>query len=171
MRHSASLLLSAAFLLLLAGHASVLATAESTNTAPDSSCAEIRGVDFTHVEDAPAQILRAEVVDATADSLAYCRVQGYVLPQVGFEIRLPLSNWNSKLLEVGDGGWGGEMYLFFCTGPLRRGYACIASDMGHTGASGVGLWARDNLQAQVDLLPRDSCHRADRRGDRGRVLP
>jgi len=74
-----------------------------------------------------------------------------VLPQVRFEIRLPTSNWNGKLLEVGDGGWGGEMYLFFCNGPLSKGYACIASDMGHTGASGLALWARNNLQAQVDF--------------------
>ncbi len=73
------------------------------------------------------------------------------MPQVRFEIRLPMSNWNGNLLEVGDGGWGGEMFLFFCSGPLRKGYACIASDMGHTGASRLALWARNNVQAQVDF--------------------
>ena len=42
------------------------------------------------------------------------------------------------------------MYLFLCEGPVSRGYACIASDMGHQAASSLGLWAEDNLQAQAD---------------------
>jgi len=135
----------------LGSRASDLPHIPSTSGRPSQSCADIRSADFTHVEDAPAQILDAAAIDAAGSSPAYCRVQGYVMPQVRFEIRLPLSNWNGKLLEVGDGGWGGEMYLFFCSGPLRKGYACIASDMGHTGASGLALWARNNIQAQVDF--------------------
>jgi pimeloyl-ACP methyl ester carboxylesterase len=118
---------------------------------PLPSCADIKSTDYTRVQDAPAQILDAVTVEATGATPAYCRVRGYVLPQVQFEIRLPVSHWNGKLLEVGDGGWGGEMYLFFCSGPLQKGYACIASDMGHTGASGLGLWARNNLEAQMDF--------------------
>ena len=136
---------------LSGSRASDLAHTPSTNSRSSLSCADIRSADFTHVEDAPAQILDVAAIGASGSSPAYCRVQGYVMPQVRFEIQLPLSNWNGKLLEVGDGGWGGEMYLFFCSGPLRRGYACIASDMGHTGASGLGLWARNNVQAQVDF--------------------
>ena len=124
----------------------------STTAAPTAqSCTEMKFADFSRVEDAPAQILAAVVIEADKSTPAYCRIQGYVMPQVRFEIRLPLSNWNGKLLEVGDGGWGGDMFLFFCTGPLRKGYACIASDMGHTGASGLALWARNNVQAQVDF--------------------
>jgi pimeloyl-ACP methyl ester carboxylesterase len=145
------LVLTAAVSLPQRGRASDSPNTPSASNAGRQSCADIKSADFTRVEDAPAQLLDAAVIDATADSPAYCRVQGYVMPQVRFEIRLPLSNWNGKLLEVGDGGWGGEMYLFFCTGPLRKGYACIASDMGHTGSSGLGLWARNNIQAQVDF--------------------
>jgi Tannase and feruloyl esterase len=33
----------------------------------------------------------------------------------------------------------------------QRGYACIASDMGHQGASDDVLWASNNLQAQIDF--------------------
>ena len=127
--------------------------AETSSTAAPAarSCTDMKSADFSRVEDAPAQILAAVVIEAEKSTPAYCRIQGYVMPQVRFEIRLPLSNWNGKLLEVGDGGWGGDMFLFFCTGPLRKGYACIASDMGHTGASGLALWARNNVQAQVDF--------------------
>jgi pimeloyl-ACP methyl ester carboxylesterase len=136
----------------MSGTASDLPPTQSTaNVRPSQSCTDLRSADFTHVEDAPAQVLDVAVIDAGESSPAYCRVQGYVLPQVRFEIRLPTSNWNGKLLEAGDGGWGGEMYLFFCSGPLRKGYACIASDMGHTGASGLALWARNNIQAQIDF--------------------
>jgi pimeloyl-ACP methyl ester carboxylesterase len=145
------LLILAPPLLPSLSRASDLRDTPSTNSPRRPSCADIRTADFTRVEDAPAQILDAAAIDATESSPAYCRVQGYVMPQVRFEIRLPLTNWNGKLLEVGDGGWGGEMYVFFCSGPLRKGYACIASDMGHTGSSGVALWARNNIQAQVDF--------------------
>jgi hypothetical protein len=110
--------------------------------------------DFSHLEDASTELLTATYVPAHAPSPAYCRVEGYVVPQVGFELRLPLSGWNGKFLEVGSGGWGGEMYLFFCEGPLRKGYACIASDMGHRGASSSGLWALNNPQAQIDFAYR-----------------
>lgn len=145
------LMLAAPLLRPAGGIASDLSATPSANVQPSKPCADIRSADFTHVEDAPAQVLDVAVIDATGTTTAYCRVQGYVMPQVRFEIRLPTSNWNGKLLEVGDGGWGGEMYLFFCSGPLRKGYACIASDMGHTGASGLALWARNNIQAQVDF--------------------
>jgi hypothetical protein len=116
-----------------------------------ASCKAVRSADFTRIQDASTQITDATVVDARAKDPGYCRVQGYIAPQVGFEIRLPLAHWNGRLLEVGDGGWGGEMYLFLCDGPLRKGYACIASDMGHKAATGLALWAQNNLQAQVDF--------------------
>ena len=114
------------------------------------SCQALLHKAFSGVQDAPLQIVDAQVVPASGKIPAYCRVQGYVLPQVGIEMRMPVANWNGKLLEVGDGGWGGAMYLFLCQGPVRRGYACIASDMGHKGATNLALWAEDNLQAQVD---------------------
>jgi hypothetical protein len=116
-----------------------------------NSCTALMSEDFTRVQDAPMQVIDARVVEARGKDPAYCRVQGYVLPQVGIEMRLPVAHWNGKLLEVGDGGWGGEMYLFLCSGPVRKGYACIASDMGHKGATHLGLWAQNNLQAQVDF--------------------
>ena len=40
------------------------------------------------------------------------------------------------------------MYLFLCEGPVRRGYACIASDMGHKGATNLaGVWAGGDCRA------------------------
>lgn len=115
-----------------------------------AACSTLAATDFSHIEDAPLQLTAARVIAASDDSPAYCQVQGYIWPQIGIEMHLPLANWNGKFMEVGDGGWGGEMYLFLCTGPVRRGYACIASDMGHQGKTGLGLWAQDNLAARAD---------------------
>jgi hypothetical protein len=123
------------------------AAAPSTG-APD--CQALMSQDFSHLQDAPLQLTAARVIAASGKTPAYCRVTGYVWPQVGIEMHLPLTTWNGKFMEVGDGGYGGEMYLFLCEGPVRRGYACIASDMGHTGATHLGLWGENNLQAQAD---------------------
>lgn len=125
--------------------------AERTAVSVGARCKALQRADFTAIQDAPTQITDAELVDATTGDPAYCRVQGFVEPQVGFELRLPVETWNGKFMEVGDGGWGGNMFLFLCDGPIRRGYACLASDMGHKGAPSQALWARDNWQAQADF--------------------
>ncbi|HKS73461.1 MAG TPA: tannase/feruloyl esterase family alpha/beta hydrolase [Terriglobales bacterium] len=83
----------------------------------------------------------------------YCRVTGYVAPQVGFELRLP-SSWNGKFLSVGSGGWGGVIDAESCNRHLKRGYACIVSDTGHSSRGVDGLWALNNLPAQVDFAYR-----------------
>jgi hypothetical protein len=126
------------------------AGAPRSSEAAAASCRALLSEDFSHLQDAPLQITEARVVAPNGKSPAYCEVQGYVWPQVGIEMHLPVTAWNGKLMEVGDGGYGGEMYLFLCEGPVRRGYACIASDMGHKGATHLGLWGQDNLQAQAD---------------------
>jgi hypothetical protein len=115
-----------------------------------AACQALMSQDFSHVQDAPLQLTEARIVPAQGKTPAYCRVTGYVWPQVGIEMHLPLSTWNGKFMEVGDGGYGGDMYLFLCEGPVRRGYACIASDMGHKGATNLGLWGENNLEAQAD---------------------
>lgn len=84
---------------------------------------------------------------------AFCRVQGYIAPNVGFELRLPVDKWNGKFLEVGCGGFCGILdgAVGGCMDPLRRGYACIATDMGHKGNGRDMVWAYNNLQAEVDF--------------------
>lgn len=121
----------------------------ATSDDPSGRCKSIGPADFSQIQDAPTEIDATGVVAAQDSEPAYCRVQGYIWPQVGFELRLPLSNWNGKLIEIGCGGWCGHLgWTFWC--PLRRGYACIVSDMGHKGGE-EGLWAYNNAQAQIDF--------------------
>jgi feruloyl esterase len=91
---------------------------------------------------------------ASSDLPARCEVTGYVASSVGIKLDLPVA-WNGKFMEVGCGGHcgvlDGNSLPWSCDTALRRGYACVVSDMGHRSAGGAdGLWAYGNLQAKLD---------------------
>lgn len=112
-------------------------------------CKELMTADFSTIQDAPAQVTDAKVVEAAGEQPAHCRVQGYIWPQIRFAMRLPaIAQWNGKFFEAGIGGLGGRLAPELCADPLRRGYACITSDKGPTGG---GLDSYNDLQSQVDL--------------------
>ena len=96
---------------------------------------------------ATVQVIRAEAIAAgnsftpAADSQpltqlpAFCRVVLKLKPttdsDIGSEVWLP-ADWNSKLLVLGNGGWGGAInYYDQMAAALRRGYAVAATDDGH----------------------------------------
>ena len=119
-----------------------------------ADCEALPTTDFTTIQDAPTQVTEARVVDAAGDVPAHCRVEGYVSPNVEFVLRLPgSSDWNGKFMEASLGGYGGstEDMIPWCEEALRRGYACITHDTGHTGWSDLrASWAYNNLQAEFD---------------------
>jgi len=114
-----------------------------------ANCAALAAADFSSVVDAPTQILVSALAKADGSIPVYCRVQGYVASHVGFELRLP-EHWNGKFFYGGCGGFCGELYTEECNDPLRKGYACIVSDMGHRSNSAEAKWAYNNLQAKID---------------------
>jgi hypothetical protein len=114
----------------------------------EANCKMLQSVDFSGIQDAPTHVTEAKLVETSGGVPAHCRVRGYVMPQVGFEILLPAAGWNEKFIELGCGGFCGSIDQDACRDPIRRGYTCIASDMGHQGEG--GLWAYNNLQAKLD---------------------
>lgn len=122
--------------------------AESTEV---SACSALEGTDFSRIPDATTKVTKATVVDADGEVPAHCRVRGYIAPQVGIDLRLPLHTWNGKFIEMGCGGFCGstEELAPWCGDAVRRGYACIVTNKGHTGAG--GHWAYNNLEAQFDF--------------------
>jgi hypothetical protein len=125
--------------------------ASSTPESLEDRCKALASADFSHVQDAPTQVSDAKLTEGNGTLPAYCQVKGYIAPQVGFEIRLPANSWNGRFMETGCGGTCGRIMIgWLCPDALRRGYACITTDMGHQDQSGGGLWAYNNLQAKVD---------------------
>src|SRR6185312_16326592 len=119
------------------------------------NCLGMQRTDFTAIPEAPTQLTGAGVVAAAGKLPTYCLLQGYVAPNVGLELRLPLAGWNGKFFYAGCSASCGSIALSSwareCDYPLRKGYACIVSDMGHQSSQGDGLWAFHNLQAKVDF--------------------
>lgn len=141
----------AVVLLVLATIGLEKASAQSAATGFEKQCKSLAAMDFTGVEDAPAFLTSANFVQPAANLPGYCRVQGYVAPQVGFELRLSAGGWNGKFVELGCGGWCGSYNGDACNQQLRNGFACVVTDMGHKGGGADVLWSENNLQAQMDF--------------------
>ena len=72
----------------------------------------------------------AEHVPASEEGRAHCRITGQILPEVGFEVRMP-DDWNGRFLMHGNGGFAGAIQSYFGTGVARsftagvnQGFAC-----------------------------------------------
>jgi feruloyl esterase len=147
----------------LAGVVAVVAVAGTTGAVSPASgagkrvaepCSALAQQGFSALRDAPTHIAGAQWVGAHERTPAYCEVRATIFPKVGIAIQLPAQGWNGKLLELGCGSYCGTIELAECAEPLRRGYACVASDMGHQSPSGNSHWADDDLAAQVDFANR-----------------
>jgi hypothetical protein len=130
-----------------------LPAAAQAGPAQKDSCAALMGDDFSRIQDAPAQIISAKVVQAEGEQPDYCLVNGYVTPTVGFELRLP-QIWNNRLVQIGCGGFcGGTRFTAEtaqCSDAVRRGYICVVSDQGHKSQMDDAAWALNNLQGKID---------------------
>lgn len=133
-----------------------------SSAASAARCAALPRAEFA-TDDVPVQLVASRVVAAAGRVGAHCLLQGYVAPNTGIELRLPLERWNGKFFHAGctgscgfdfDSAWGRE-----CDYPLARGYACIVTDLGHRSGTSDGLWAWRNLEARVDFAFR-ATHRA-----------
>ncbi|HEY6344949.1 MAG TPA: tannase/feruloyl esterase family alpha/beta hydrolase [Bryobacteraceae bacterium] len=86
---------------------------------------------------------------------ARCEVQAITRPSKDSEIRLqvwlPVSGWNGKYLQVGNGGWAGQINQGAMADPLRRGYAVAATDDGHTSAVAGAAWAVGHPEKLIDF--------------------
>jgi len=128
----------------------VSAASSESGVSGFAQCKAVQGANFSSVQDAPTQVTEAKWVQPTGSVPRHCQVQGYVTPQVGFELLLPATDWNGKFIHMGNGGHGGGIWPGECSMPLARHYACLQSDMGHKGTGGDGLWAYNNLSAELD---------------------
>src|SRR5260221_2160542 len=93
-------------------------------------------------------ITSANLIPAGGTLPEYCRVQGRVDTEIGFEVRLP-TTWNQKFYFEGNTGFAGSIAA---PGPgLVRGYAEASTDTGHKGTPDDGTWALNNSERQVNF--------------------
>src|SRR5688572_21283605 len=95
-------------------------------------CQQLASVDLSRIEDAPTKINEATLVGGGDTGVpSHCQVTGYVTPSVGFLLRLPLTEWNDKFLQMGCGGSCGSTTAMgassgdftVCVDSVRKGYA------------------------------------------------
>ena len=86
---------------------------------------------------------------------AFCRIAATAKPtadsDIRFEVWLPLTGWNGKYVGGGNGVWAGSIAYGDMVGPLSRGYATAASDVGHQGSPLDGTFLVGHPEKLVDF--------------------
>lgn len=157
---------------LLAGSASVSVGQAPADPAPprDFSRARQSVVDYSRGVVQPAAgcaalktgfasdlaILSADEVAAAGAAPAFCHVVGVIEGRIRVEVALPAS-WNRRLMQIGNGGMGGEPVpargdrAAQRAAALRNGFVFTSNDMGHV-ADGESLaWAEGKPDAVIDF--------------------
>ena len=110
---------------------SLAASLKLTNASVTGAQA-ITGGQFT-----PRAAAGADAPKAITGLPAFCRVELKLTPSPDSDIRsevwLPLSGWNGRFQQVGNGAWAGSIQYGALAEALKRGYAAASTDAGHTG--------------------------------------
>ncbi|MBV9479878.1 MAG: tannase/feruloyl esterase family alpha/beta hydrolase [Acidobacteria bacterium] len=113
-------------------------TALGCISAAASNCDSLSGIPLP----VPNTTITAQEVPAGSfmgqDNLpAFCRVVGISKPRptsnIGFEVWMPISGWNHKFEQVGNGGLAGSIQYGGIAIALRQGYASASTDDGTAG--------------------------------------
>ena len=86
---------------------------------------------------------------------AFCRIAATAKPtadsDIRFEVWMPQSGWNGKYVGGGNGVWAGSIAYGDMIGPLSRGYATAASDVGHQGSPLDGTFLVGHPEKLIDF--------------------
>ena len=107
-----------------------------------ASCANLTSLKLVNATVTSSEVVAAgkfkpPVGAEQSDLPSFCRVAMTIKPSADSDIKaetwLPISGWNGKFQEVGNGAWGGSIQYGALAEGLRRGYATASTDTGHTG--------------------------------------
>ena len=94
-----------------------------------------------------------ETPRAIANLPAFCRVELTITPSsdsdIKSEVWMPVSGWNGKFQQVGNGAFAGSIQYGALGEALRRGYAAASTDTGHTGPGAE--WALGHPEKIIDF--------------------
>jgi feruloyl esterase len=108
------------------------------SAAAASNCASLTGIPLPVTNTSiTAQEIPAGTFIGQADLPAFCRVVGTSKPRptsnIGFEVWMPLTGWNHKFEQIGNGGLAGSIQYGGVAIALRQGYAAASTDDGTAG--------------------------------------
>ena len=130
----------------------ILAFGGAAARADQARCEAFVNEDFSTLPEAATHLLAASWSAPAENQAGYCELNGYIAPSVGFGIRLPAKDdWNGRFIFRGCGGFCGAVWIERCSDAVERGYACIASDMGHKSTALDAKWAYNDRQAEIDF--------------------
>lgn len=117
-------------------------------TDPKGQCLAMSSADFPGT-----MISSTTVVTDREDLPGFCQIQGTIDPNIGFEARFPVENWNGKYYQAGCGGYCGGVFADkpgfsnSINEALKLGFATITTDNGHSAGGGDPSWAKGNPEA------------------------
>ena len=131
----------------------------------DFNCAALQDLSITDTNPLSATAVRfadnerpkIDTANGKVNMPDYCRVRAAIRPQINFEMRLPLDDWNGKFYMAGCGGFCGQVladrpgYSNAINVAVVRGYAAVTTDAGHWAPHAAdGVWAYNNRSAELD---------------------
>jgi hypothetical protein len=107
---------------------------------------QLADTQITVAEAVTSGVLHPAETDIHLDGLpSFCRVAGATHPSadsdIRFEVWLPATGWNGRLLGGGNGGFAGSIPYRQLAGYLKRGFAVAGSDAGHEAEADDASWA------------------------------
>lgn len=140
----AALLLPLFMILLLGSRAGVAQDTLAPEAADRFACDALKAVDLSEGTGAGVQLVDVGILPAAGDQPELCRVNGFIEPQVAFEVRMPVKDWNSKLLVTGCTKQCGTLEIESMEDALARGYAAATTaDMGDRATHVTTLAAKE----------------------------
>jgi feruloyl esterase len=146
---------------MLSSLASTAATCESVSSLslPDATITMAQTVAagaLTLLTPLPAAGPRGGLTFVSAKGLpGFCRVSAAIKPskdsEIRFEVWMPVSNWNGKLIGLGNGAMGGSISYGSMAAALARGYAASSTDTGHEGTGQDGSFALGHREKVIDF--------------------
>lgn len=116
------------------------------------ACDALKAIDPSEGTGASVRLEEVGILPAAGDQPELCRVNGFIEPEVGFEVRMPRKDWNGRLLVTGCSNLCGVLQIQGMEDALARGYAAATTDMGHrTGDTSDARWAFNNETLEVDF--------------------
>lgn len=139
----------------------LIGSPSDSSTSVQAKCAALTSLSLDHTEISSALVVPANTFkdpsiknSSPFTHPAFCRVQGVIRPtsdsNIRFEVWMPISTWNGRFEQIGNGGFAGIFRYGFMMPELRNGFAVAATDDGHTEKRTNENWAIDHPQKVID---------------------